>query len=495
MLRIPDPDAAAALRARLSAAGYTGEGLAEAYGVDHPPAPQTRAEPRLLYLTTPETPLNVLARWFLLGRPEPAERARKLLDGRFLEAALACGLLEARGDSLAPAAVIAPVEGVWLASDSYQQLASATGHDHVLGMNPTAAFLMHATPRTPVASTLDLCGGSGLHALLAASRSTRVVTADISPRAGAYARFNAALNGLENIEARTGDTYEPVAGEAFDRILCNPPFVLAPSPEYTYRDNDLPLDRFCQQLVERAADHLRPGGLFVMVAEWAGIRGERWQDRLGAWVAGRGCDAWVLKDHTQAADRYALSRLRETLSDAERMTAEYHRWMEHYKAHGVEQVHGGYVILRRRDGANWARMEALDGGFEEGFSEALLQGFRARDFLASGDGELLASRPRMSPDCRLYEDRRWEDGWQLERLRLCQASGLRRKIGLDPGVAGFLATLDGSRTVADAIDGLAAGVDAPAEQVRDEALGVVRRMLDLGFLLPPEPAAPGDRSA
>ncbi|NRD08293.1 hypothetical protein HRF29_04940 [Rathayibacter agropyri] len=36
------------------------------------------------------------------------------------------------------------------------------------------------------------------------------------------------MNGIENIEFRLGSLYEPVAGERFDQIVTNPPFVITP---------------------------------------------------------------------------------------------------------------------------------------------------------------------------------------------------------------------------------------------------------------------------
>ena len=43
---------------------------------------------------------------------------------------------------------------------------------------------------------------------------------------------------------------------------------------------------------------------------------------------------------------------------------------------------------------------------------------------------------------------------------------------------------DGGRTVREAVETLAAEADATPDQVQQESLQVVRRMLDLGFLVP-----------
>src|SRR5690606_16888635 len=94
-----------------------------------------------------------------------------------------------------------------------------------------------------VDSVLDLGTGCGIQAMHARRFARRVVATDISERALRYARLNAGLNGLDGIEFRLGSLYEPVAGERFDRIVTNPPFVITPRtpevPAYEYRDGGL----------------------------------------------------------------------------------------------------------------------------------------------------------------------------------------------------------------------------------------------------------------
>jgi hypothetical protein len=229
-----------------------------------------------------------------------------------------------------------------------------------------------------------------------------------------------------------------------------------------------------------------------MVCEWVEVEGEPWTDRLRVWLEGRGCDAWVLHDYAQDPSLYAQTRLRESLPVSEAADAEsYARWMAHYRAHRVRTIHGGLIAMRRRAGGNWLRVEDLSGGFTEPFGEAVLQGFEVRDFLArhadDDDGATLALRPRIHPDCRLGQEHwRTEDGWSPQPLRLRQGSGLRRRINVDASVAGFLGGFDGARTVREAIAELAGQADAEPAQVQTEALAVIRRMLDLGFLLLPD---------
>lgn len=74
---------------------------------------------------------------------------------------------------------------------------------------------------------LELGCGCGINAILAAVKASRVVATDINPSAVAATLYNAELNGLAGrLEVRVGDLFDPIgAGEQFDVILFNPPYL------------------------------------------------------------------------------------------------------------------------------------------------------------------------------------------------------------------------------------------------------------------------------
>ena len=71
---------------------------------------------------------------------------------------------------------------------------------------------------------LDMGTGSGVNAILAASKTAEVVAVDINPVAIEAARNNAVYNGVaDRIEVRRSDVFSNVDGK-FDLIIFDPPF-------------------------------------------------------------------------------------------------------------------------------------------------------------------------------------------------------------------------------------------------------------------------------
>ena len=71
---------------------------------------------------------------------------------------------------------------------------------------------------------LDMGTGSGVNAILAATKCARAVAVDINPHALAAARANAELNGVADlVEVKYSDVFSEVEG-TFDLVVFDPPF-------------------------------------------------------------------------------------------------------------------------------------------------------------------------------------------------------------------------------------------------------------------------------
>jgi release factor glutamine methyltransferase len=130
--------------------------------------------------------------------------------------------------------------------------------------------------RTAPCRVLDLCTGSGAIAVALARElpGAMVVATDISPEAAALARRNAKRNEVAaRVDVRVGDLWAPVAGEVFDLIVANPPYVatatIATLAAEVRREPRLALDGgrdglgFYDRICAEARTHLVAGGALV----------------------------------------------------------------------------------------------------------------------------------------------------------------------------------------------------------------------------------------
>jgi HemK-related putative methylase len=153
------------------------------------------------------------------------------------------------------------------------------------------------------AEVLDMGTGSGVCAIFAARHARRVVAVDINPAAVRCAAINARLNHLEDrIEVRHGDLFAPVAGERFDLIAFNPPFLRgAPlsDRDRAWRSMDV-AERFAAGL----SSHLKPGGAaLVVLSTFGSARVFLEQAR------GRGCAISVIAQRRFVNERLAVFRV------------------------------------------------------------------------------------------------------------------------------------------------------------------------------------------
>jgi predicted O-methyltransferase YrrM len=152
----------------------------------------------------PGEPFSTAVRLFLLGAEVAAA------DAAAFEAD---ELLEASGSDVRATVKLVPHGDLLLASDRDDGSADA---NWVAGIHPPSVTLAKLTVREPVARALDTGTGNGIQALLASRHADAVVATDVNPRALDFARLNASLNAVENLELREGSYFEPVEGERFD---------------------------------------------------------------------------------------------------------------------------------------------------------------------------------------------------------------------------------------------------------------------------------------
>jgi hypothetical protein len=435
----------------------------------------------LLRRTTDGSTLSTLARLFVLGTPVEARAARA--------AGVPASWLEPAGAAPASESVVSPVRLQPVLHDGLDvtvphdagRAATGVHPEQVLGVGAASLTLAAATPRSCVDRALDLGAGSGVQALLAEDHCGTVVATDRSPRAVAFTRLAAALAGVD-LDVRQGDLLEPVAGELFDLVVSNPPFVVGAGGDgvtrYTYRDAGLDGDEICRRLVTGLPAVLAPGGTAVLLANWLHVEGEDGDEWVRSWFAGTGCDGWVVQRELAAPEDYVTAWLRDS-DEGPRFDELYDGWLDWFEQRRVEAVAFGVVALRA-GGRERVRLDAVPQPVAATWGEQVGAHFAALDLLET---DLLDVRLRLREDVRLHQvARRTDDGWIADAQVLQQEAGLRWSGAVDDYGAALLAGCDGTRRLGELVAVLAASAGLSDGEAAEQVVPVVRRLVEQGFL-------------
>jgi SAM-dependent methyltransferase len=430
-----------------------------------------------------------------LGQPVERGAAGAALGldaGRLVELGL---VRDAGGDEVVAEVVIARHEDLWLACDSILvRGAEPIADNFVLPVTHSSLALAGCVPADSVDSVLDLGTGCGIQALLAARHSRRVVGTDVNERALSMARFNAWLNGVANVELRTGSLYEPVDGEQFDLLMANPPFVVSPETSLLYRDGRGGADEMSRDVVHQAGSVLRPGGLAVMMVNWAVRDGEALFDRLRAWVRDTGVDTMVIVNANDDGETYARRwlQMNDTIADPD----DLERWTRHYRSLGIATIATGVILLRRQhegDAAPWFAHFAAPLVSGPIVARHFRQLIALQDFLhgvaadAEDPGPLLGRVLRPAEGIELSRTHVYRDGvFRTSEARARVGIGFPFAGTLEPGIAELLSRCDTGRPLSDVLTGLADDGGADRDELVRWALPSLRNMVALGLLLPPE---------
>ena len=404
----------------------------------------------------------VLTALFMLGEPVSAAALETALPRTGVAGALAIGLVvptqSASGEQrYAPAVDLRPHEAEdahgsvrwWVASDLGELVTGqALAPDHVLGIGRAGLTLAALTPRKPVETALDLGVGCGIQTLYLLRHVRQVVATDISTRALEFTAFNVALAGVDSarVQLRQGNLLEPVAGQRFDLIVSNPPFVITPPsvrqaglPLMEYRDAGGPI---LPALVRGLEDHLNPDGVAVMLGNWEHREGTSWRTSVNQWI-GKSLDAWIIQREVQDPVEYAAMWLRDGGLTPERSGVAFENalaaWQEDFDSRQVSGVGMGYLVFHAPSVAATSGPggTALEGQTapEEPASDAAAPGAVVEPWRVleevptSGQGAL---GEHVAQVIAAHEALRSLDDAQVAALKLHTASGLSKEEALAP---------------------------------------------------------------
>lgn len=490
---LTDLDAVDRLGDDLRAARFDADTVPERLGVGAHNALARGHRWPALRATGDRSPLDVLIRLFLLGTAETTGDVAAALPLTGVERAVGAGILERCGDELRAGLDIRPhaddVSSFIVVSDLDSDVRPGPVRpDHVLGIGAASITLARAVIRDHVDRTLDLGTGCGIQALHCFSHSGSVTATDTNTRALALAAATARLNG-QHWDLRTGSLFEPVRGERFDLIVSNPPFVISPGVQrFSYRDSGMAGDELCRRLITGVAEHLAAGGTAQVLANWIVNDRSDWRERIGAWVAATGCDAWVVQREIADPAEYVSLWLADSgesgTAEAAQVAAE---WLDYLAAANVVGIGMGLVTLRRSgtDDPDIVLDELTAAGDEVTGSETAA--FLARRGWLRGrtDADLLATRFSLSPG-DLLEQRSLpgHQGWTTVLRRLHRPGGPGASVQLDEWGQALLGGCTGEVPLAIQVTLLAAAHGVDEHALAAAVLPAVRVGVTRGLLHP-----------
>ena len=463
----------------LRQAGYSEAGLRQAVGTGsslrHDPRGSEVARRRLV----PGNSLHTLIKAFCLGIPIPKNELTHALGAATVDHLVRLAVVTWEQDTLIPLIAIDVAQNLLIAHDPAQRGEPLMG-DHVIGLGPAPRTLAALTVRLKAGRMLDLGTGSGIHALLALSHCDEVVATDINPRALAQTRFNAALNRLAVPTTRQGNLFEPLADQAFDLIVANPPYVLSPDSTLHFRDSGMAGDELSRTVVREAASHLAEGGFASILVNWAHGDEEAAQAPVAGWVRGIGCDALLLRFRTYDPVTYASLWIKEEAKFAETLD----RWLGYYRRLGIRAMSSGAVILRRRSGANWTRSARMLSAPIQAASQHLLQIFDASDRLARmPDAELLEQRFRPRPSHRIHRTGVSRGGsYAIDGQYLETIGGIPIRVSLGEFGSRLLGRLDSNKSLGAVTSELTPMPGMTSGDITRRVIHLVSQLFAFGFL-------------
>ncbi len=487
------PGLVARLRKALLLAGFGYDAVAGLLGTTAHRALSRNETTPGLRATGGGTPLETLTRLWPLQAAVPVEAAERALPG-LVDPLCAAGLLERSVGAVRARVDVRPYSSDdtewWVASDLTPGLDASpnrVGRDHVLGISSASSSLAQLTVRKDTGRALDLGTGCGVQALHLSGHAREVVATDVNRRALAMTRLNAALNEVV-VDVREGSLFDPVRGEELDLLVTNPPFVVSPGTGelLVYRDSGLPGDELVRRVVTGAPTHLAPGGIAQVLANWVHVEGEPWQERLGGWLQGTGCDAWVVQREVADPAEYVELWLRDSGHDrSPDYTRRYDAWLGWFADHAITGVGFGWVNLRRSDRTQPSvRVEEWPYEVEQPLGPEVEAWAGCTTLLAgASDDELLHTAWRVREDVR-QESVGAPGAEDPEAIVLRQQRGMRRARQADTVEAAFVGASEGDLTPTQLYTAIAEVLGA--EPARPEVqLSTIRELVRDGFLVHP----------
>ncbi|MBD2431680.1 MULTISPECIES: carbamoyltransferase C-terminal domain-containing protein [Fischerella] len=325
--------------------GYNEANICNLLGVSS----QQQIEPTYLHYydryRLPQSILGDLIRLFLLRCALTKSRLQEIFGNELFSTLCSLGMLIQRDQDWASQVDLFAVAGLYVATD-HRYMILAEDHfdeDVVMYVGMDSMGLVYTAPQYPANRVLDLCCGSGIQSLVASRYAQEVIGVDINPRAIRFARFNAQLNGIYNINFYLGNLYEPTGGY-FDTILVNPPFVPSPSQECCFRDGGMGGEEILARIITESANKLAPQGRLFIVTDLVNL--QEYESKLEQWWQGEPAHKLVLNTADRNDILFSVPHCHTAFNQTlEEYNIKLDQWLENFHSTGLKAVNFGYILI------------------------------------------------------------------------------------------------------------------------------------------------------
>lgn len=474
----------APLRRHLLKGGYHREAL-EALGLPEHWMRSAVRSAALLGHAPEGSAVNTLIRLFTLGEPIDGERALHTL-GESIHGLLEIGFLQAGGGWIRSNYQIIPMDDGWVACDFLRRQGEC-GEDFVMGVGPSSLLLASLTPPGK-GRALELACGIGWLAGKLAKSGLSVVATDLNGRALDLGRFSARLAGIEGVDFRQGDGFSTVAGEMFDLIVANPPYVQSPGGSMIYKESAAG-DPICARLLREVPSYLAPGGIAVMLINWVHASDDDWTEAPLSWVASEGMRRWLFQTECSSPASYAWRWICNDprFAGEEAAMNEMRRWLSFYQSEGIKRISGGFMILQKcESGGEWTRTESRAAEhIDPAAGIEVRRVMENHSWLATNPG-LLDTHFHVPDGVRAEAGMSLgNDGWNRETIRLTSPARLSYDGQIDENLLRLLALMREGKTPSAMVDEVRTSPELAAiPDLPERITELVRDLVYHGMLVP-----------
>jgi hypothetical protein len=455
-----------------------------------------RAQDYLSLRPNPASPLairdrlDLLARLFLVGEMVGDLELNSWVPIPVCEAMTGLGLIARhpeQPENWYATAALYPVFGLYIVSDRWSSPEAApiqAAADVVYpAVTVNTGHFLETLPDDPCDSLLDLCSGSGIAALMAASRYARHAwSTDITESCTRCAEFSRILNGIENATVVRGDLYEPAGERTFDRIVANPPYMPSLKPAEIYAYGGQLGDQITRRIVEGLPKYLRPGGRFYCVTAGPDRDQEAFDVRIRSWLgdASREFDIFFVERRLFEPTYIAHQQAARTRGGPR----EVDEWKRLFEKESVEQLAYGSLVIQRKAGAGKPVTVRRRKGPRLG--SAQIEWLRAWETVSAEAtifDRILDSKPVAAPGLELRVIHRLQAGELApQEFTLDTDYPFTVECSIQPWAAYLIARCDGKATARQLLAYLKENEIVRADEPEEEFADFLRILISGGFL-------------